>query len=119
MYYRYEIYEKTEYIGGLFRGITIVLDDLNNEAEQGYECAIADYDYLDMVIGGMEEMLISPDLYAYDEVTFYFTEHGYSLVKEQLEGLAEVLSRWGYTLVEDVVETVGDIVYEDVLQVAV
>ena len=116
-YYRYEIRLKSELVGGLFRGIEFVLADIDENAD--IQKAIADYESLNYTVGLMETMLVKPDLYDYEDVTFYYTELGRQSIQEHLGTVREILEDWGYRLVETTVDNPSNIVYCDEYQIAV
>lgn len=123
-YYRYTIINKSDNkcIGGLFRAIEKVLKIINEEAEDGSDLAIEDYEDIDRIIGELEYILPFPSgLDKYKEMLFFYSEYGRQRVEERILRVKKMINDYGFDVKRIVIENPDSkcIVYSDQDQIAI
>lgn len=121
-YYRYEISDDKQHIkiGGLFKGINKVLEEIDKEASYGNVQAIQDYEYIDRLISKLEYNLKSPKI-ENSKAIFYYNELERNKIVSQLLEIQQVLNDYYYNMDEEILVNPdrSRVVYEDKQQIAI
>lgn len=121
-YYRYTIWStySGNYVGGLFRGINKVLDELNQDAEDGDDLAIEDYEDINRIEGQLEYILKFPNIND-SRAIFYFEEEMRNRIVARINEMKHMMEDHGYTIREEVINEPpkSKVIYRDQDQIAI
>lgn len=119
-YYRYTIWVNNICIGGLFRGINMVLDTINEYAEDGSDIAIEDYEDINRIEGQLEYILKFPNI-KNNKAIFYFDEGMRNRIIDRINQMNIMMKDYGYIIKEEIIEepNKSKIIYKDNDQIAI
>ena len=119
-YYRYTIWFNNSCIGGLFRGINRVLDNINEYAEDGSSIAIDDYEDINRIEGQLEYILKFPNI-KNNKAIFYFEEDMRNRIIDRINQMNTMMKDYGYIIKEEIIEEPhkSKVIYRDQDQIAI
>lgn len=110
-FYRVEVFNDNIYVGGLFRGLNDLINDLY-DADDPY------YDYLNDPLSELEYKTTFPKNFDHKDVIFAYKENKYKELEETILDLQYALNEIGWDLKVREIAKPKNIIYEDDEQIA-
>lgn len=110
-FYRVEVFNDNIYVGGLFRGLNDLINDL-------YDADDPLYDYINNPLSELEYKTYYPKDFLYTDAIFAYKENKYKELEETILDLKAELNSIGWDLDIKIINRPENIVYEDDQQIA-